>query len=261
MESDFELKVLELPAGEDPDGFLRKAGAEAYREQVSKAPAFVEHIVSRACAERDLSSPEAKARAVGEILPRLTGLQNRVLVASALARIADRLDLNEADVRAEYRRVMPALRRGEEAPARRRQRPSRSSSLAERQLIHLLLAHAGVRRDFATVAREEELQDLATGPIMVAVLNQERAGHPVNVESLKTLLASEERARMLEAVLDDFPGLVAGDWEEAWRVLRKENLEKESRILQRQLASAEAMDVDALLRRKLEVRREIEALS
>ena len=96
---------------------------------------------------------------------------------------------------------------------------------------------------------------------MVAVLNQERAGHPVDVESLKTLLASEERARMLEAVLDDFPGLVAGDWEDAWRVLRKENLEKESRILQRQLASAEDMDVDALLRRKLEVRREIEALS
>ena len=266
MDGEFELKVMELPAGEDPDGFLRKSGAEAYLEQVSRAPAFVEHVVARACEGRNLSSPEAKAQAVGEILPRLTGLQNRILVASALARIADRLDLDEADVRAEYRRVMPALRRGEVAPVRSRPRRARSCSLAERQLLHLLMAHAGVRREFAAVAREEELRDLAVGTIVVAVLNQERAGHAVDVESMKTLLAEEERARMLEAVLDDFPGLGPSDWEESWRVLRRENLEKESRILQGQLArgmedGAEATDVDALLRRKLEVRREIEALS
>lgn len=265
MEHDFELRVLELPDGQDPDGHVRAAGAEAYLKLAAGAPSFIEYVISSACAGRDITTPEAKAQAVADILPRLADLNNRVLLAAAMARIAQRLDLKEADLRAEFRRVAPALRRGEAPPAPARPRPARNCTLAERQLMQLLLTCSDVRREVAATAREEELRDLPAGQIIMVLLNQERAGHEVTVEGLQALLEKEDQARLLAAVMEDFPGLVAADWEESWRIIQKENLEKESRILQRQLAQSmeeggDTTDVERLLRRKLEVRRLIETL-
>lgn len=265
MERDFELRVLELPSGQDPDGHVRAAGANAYLELVACAPTFIEYLISSACVGRDMRTPEAKAQAVADILPRLVEVKNRVLLAAAMARIAQHLDLREADLRAEFRRVAPALRRGGAPPAPVRSQPERNCTLAERQLMHLLLTSADVRREVAATAREEELRDLTAGHIITVVLNQERAGHEVTVEGLQTLLETEDQARLLAAVMEDFPGLVADDWEESWRIIRKEHLEKESRILQRQLRQSmeeggDTTGVERLLRRKLEVRRLIETL-
>ena len=265
MEHEFDLRVLELPSGEDPDGFIRSAGAEAYLQCAAEAPAFVDHVIQRACDGQDMTSPEAKSRAVSVILPRLAHLQNRVLLASALSRIADRLDLKENDVRAEFRRVAPALRRGEAAPEQIRRPETRLATLAERQLIHLLLTYGTVRDEFTAVAREEELQDLATGHIIAAILSQQRGGHTVSVDGLQGLLGDEDKSRLMAAVMEDYPGLAADDWKPSWHAIRRDHLEKESRILQRQLSrgmeeGADGTAVDNLLRRKLEVRRMIEAL-
>ncbi len=268
LEQDYDLQVLELPDGQDPDDFIVAHGAEAYRELAAGAPSFVEALLVRAAEGKDLSTPEGKARAAGEVLPRLAAVGNRVLRAAALSRVADRLDLPEEAVREEFRRIAPARRADEPPPppARARQRPSRRITEAERRLLYLALNDAAARDRLLASAREEDFQGFACQRLFAAVLDQQRGGHPVTVEALEGIVETEDRERLLEIALGDFPGLVAADWEACWNALRREKLEEESRRLQRLLQqgteeTGQAAQIDELLRRKLELRRQIDALS
>jgi hypothetical protein len=182
--------------------------------------------------------------------------------------VADRLDLPEEAVRQEFARMAPARGR-QDAPSaspRPRPRPARRETEAERRLLSLALSDATARDRLLTRAREEDFRGFASERVFAAILAQQRAGHPVTVEALEGILEPDDRERLLEIALDDFPGLTAADWEACWNALRRERLEVESRRLQRLLQqgteeNGEAAGIDDLLRRKLELRREIDALS
>src|SRR5579875_2857032 len=48
LEEGFEVRVLTLPEGCDPDSFIRKRGVEAYRERLEQAPAYLDYLADRA---------------------------------------------------------------------------------------------------------------------------------------------------------------------------------------------------------------------
>jgi DNA primase len=266
LQQEFDVRVLELPENNDPDDFVRNQGATAYQEKAETAPSFVDYLVGRAAEENDLSQPSGKARAVGQVLPYLAGVSNRVLRAAALARLADRFDLPEEAVRAEFQRTFPAERAPSGPASRPRSRPASRETEAERRLLHLMLTDAEARRQCLAQATEEHFEGLATGKVFAALLGQHRAGHEISAGALDGVLANGEREQLMEVALAEFPDLTAADWEACWNALQKERLEKESRRLQRLLQEGmeEATDaalVDDLLRRKLELRRRIDALS
>jgi DNA primase len=266
LQQDLDVRVLELPENNDPDDFVRLRGAAAYQEEAEAALSFVDYLVARAAEDNDLSQPSGKARAVGQVLPHLASASNRVLRAAALARLAERFDLPEDAVRAEFRRTFPAERAAAESASRPRSRPARRGTEAERRLLYLLLTDIEARRQCLAQATEEQFEGLLTGKVFAALLGQHRAGHEISAGALDGVLAEGDRERLMEVALAEFPDLTAADWESCWNALQKERLEKESHRLQRLLQqgmeeASDAARVDELLRRKLELRRKIDALS
>ena len=71
IEEGFEAKVLALPGGLDPDSFIRKRGAEAYRELLAAAPSYLDYLTERAAATHDINTPEGKVAAANAVLPYL----------------------------------------------------------------------------------------------------------------------------------------------------------------------------------------------
>ncbi|MFQ5792174.1 MAG: DNA primase, partial [Acidobacteriota bacterium] len=71
IEEGFEVKVLHLPGGEDPDSFIRNRGADAYREGLADATPFVDYLMCTAAARYDVGSPRGKAEFLNEVLPTL----------------------------------------------------------------------------------------------------------------------------------------------------------------------------------------------
>src|SRR6185295_12411638 len=47
VEEGLAVQVVELPAGEDPDTYLKSAGADAYKQRLAGAPVYMEWLVRR----------------------------------------------------------------------------------------------------------------------------------------------------------------------------------------------------------------------
>src|SRR5262245_48982424 len=73
-----EVKVVELPVGDDPDTFVRSQGGEAYRQRVNDALPWMEWLVRKAAAENDTATPRGKAAFLEALLPSLARITSAV---------------------------------------------------------------------------------------------------------------------------------------------------------------------------------------
>ena len=74
LEEGFEVKVLALPSGLDPDAFIRKQGGAAYEKLLSAAPSYIDYLTERAASQHDLNRPEGRRSRLSR---RLHGLDRR----------------------------------------------------------------------------------------------------------------------------------------------------------------------------------------
>ncbi|MFQ5719145.1 MAG: DNA primase [Acidobacteriota bacterium] len=261
-----EVRVLSLPDGRDPDDVVRREGAEAFCDRLSAAAGCIDFLIDGAAAGLDLSDPGSRARAVSRVLPEIANLHSPVLQAAALDRVADRFDLEGEAIRAEFRRQTTRAegRRPESRPSEEPLvRPA--GTPAERRLLHLMLFEPELRGRLLSGATEQDFDGLVTQRLFARLLEQQQAGAAVSVESLASQVDETDRELLMGIAMEEFPGLNAHEGEACWNALRRDRLEKESHRLQRQLQHDADSEVggshlDDLLRRKLELRRMIDAL-
>jgi DNA primase len=130
-------KIASLPAGQDPDDFLRKEGREALEGVLKRALPAVDFLIDELRRRTDNSIP-ARARELEEVAPILAQLP---LVDQRLytGRLAVELQMDVALVRRVVGGgvVPPELRRGAPKP----EAPPAPPPLAELDLLGILLDH------------------------------------------------------------------------------------------------------------------------
>ena len=94
------VKVVELPKGEDPDSLIRRSGASAFLDAVARAKDFFDQATDQAESSGELSEPAGKSRLVRRLGPPLALIQDAALRESVLGRLATRLALPHASIRA-----------------------------------------------------------------------------------------------------------------------------------------------------------------
>ena len=262
LEQNCDVRVLELPGGQDPDNFVRNQGAEAYRKLVASAPAYLDYLIGRA-RRLGLATAEEKLRAVNFLLPFVQRIPSGLLRSEWASRISQQLRVDEPVLR-------EALRR---AAAERRSlvktHPSlvgRAAKPAERRLVQLLLEADEFRARLATDIREGGLyQGLETEKIIAVLIEACISGERPDMEAVAQSLEDKDRRLLFEIA---FEGAVNPDWNEAEScldVLRLRRAEEELQEVQSQIEAQPAAGTDQdrmgpLLARKLELRRRLSAL-
>jgi DNA primase len=256
----FEVNVAVLPAGDDPDTFVRKQGAAGYAERLRRSMPYLDFLLDRTAARFDLKTAEGKARYVQEMLPvgnRLTERTRRELFAEALA---GRAGVSSEAVLSELRKVAT------QGTVTKREVPSFGQvTKAEKGLIWLLV-HRPEEALLAVEGLESaDLEGLAAGSVLdlTRKLNDDKGFSP------SVLL---ERLSMVEAQL--VTGIAGGqpephvhDAEGCVRSIKRLRYERERAAVQReidrlqQLGAAEhGAQIDALWSRKQDLIHRIEAL-
>src|SRR5262249_50135607 len=64
----FDVKVVLLDKGEDPDTFIRRRGGDAYRERLRTAPPYLEYLLDRAAEGVEFGQDEARREVLGRML-------------------------------------------------------------------------------------------------------------------------------------------------------------------------------------------------
>lgn len=101
LAEDFEIKVLVLPEGTDPDEFIRKSGVEAYHDRRGKALTHIQFVLDQAVRDRDLLRPADKAAAVEEALPYVRAVRNGIQKREYFDMTMDALRIDEPALRNE----------------------------------------------------------------------------------------------------------------------------------------------------------------
>lgn len=101
------VKVVRLPAGDDPDSLIRRGGAEAFREKLEAAVDFLDFYVDWQT-KQEGETPGGRRRVVEAVAKLLGMVESAVSRAGLVAQAASRLGLGESLVREEVEKSREA---------------------------------------------------------------------------------------------------------------------------------------------------------
>jgi DNA primase len=261
LEQDFEVRVLALPpVGDkkaDPDVFLREKGAEEYLRLLKDAPPYVDYLIARA-RQMDLSSGEAKSRAVNFLLPYVQKIPNRILRSEWATRIAQQLRLEEPILRAAMSKAA-AERRSE--LKLQPELVGRAAKPVERRLIRMLAEAESFRHELAQHLQNARLyHGLETEKIFAPLVIAALSGKPFQATDVAAVLEERDRRLLFEILFEEAS---EPTWEEALSCiesLQHRQAERELAEVQRSIeANPAGSTLRDLLTRKQELMRRLAA--
>ncbi len=261
LENSFDVRVLVLPAtkpGEkapDPDLFVRERGKEEYQKLLTKAPPYVDYLLTRARA-LDTGGAEGKLRAVNYLMPYVQRVPDRIARSEWASRIASQLGIEEPVLREALRRAA-GERRSEVKP--KAELLSAPAKPAERRIIQMLMDADGFREKLARILRKEGLHaGLESEKIIAKLLDMLQEDARPEVTAVADFLEEKDRSLFYRIV---FEPQAENTWEEAescLAVLRRRRVEAELAAVQKQIAANPAgTELRKLLARKQELHKQL----
>ncbi len=139
VNSGISVTVVSLPAGDDPDTYVRKAGTEGFETLARRAPSLLDFAVEHSLQTAASGTVEDRIRAVDAVLRILQKSSHPIEREERIRLVAERLGLSQQRLIDRY----PALVSGEQrkAPTRPPAAPQAKprSHPEERDLAHLLI--------------------------------------------------------------------------------------------------------------------------
>nr|WP_304096899.1 DNA primase [Mitsuokella multacida] len=217
------VRVIVVPDGKDPDEFIRKHGADAFRALVEKALPLVEYRLRYVLSHTNYDTLDGKVKALHEMMPVLAGIREAAVRSEYERRLAQTLMLDEGIVRSELRHYRPEA---EEAQVRQSIRkvvakPDTALRKAGRLVIRMAWQDAAVIAHLETIVPLEGIRDPAQREILTFLKAAAEEGRPVDDISAATL-SDEAAAELSRSLVEDLGGRDETEaYDDSLRVLRK----------------------------------------
>jgi len=255
----FDVNVVRLPGGDDPDGFIQARGREAFVEQLKASKPYLEFLLDRAANGLDLARDEPRR----EFLHQMLVVAARIPDPAARDQFADRLAhkarVTETVVRAEIRKA--AAGRKTELPAARVPGPMGQLRGAERGLLWGLIHAPAQVLPWLKTLEDIDLEGLSSAGIL-RLARDLAVSDPEDVpNALMERLSTTEVQWLAATASHASPPVI--DAEFSVRSLKRLTLERERAEVQRDIDRLQAQGdrgpaLILLLQRKLELQRRLE---
>ena len=186
LERDFEIKVLVLPGGKDPDDFVRESGADSYNEARGKAFPALRFVMENAMRERSLGNARQKAEAIEEVLPVLSLLKNPIQKRESFDQAMNFFRVDDAGLKRDlWQTVKQGSHAGTETVKKQIKRATQSKmTVAEQHLLELLVFDHELRDAVLPILEETDYEALATAPVFRALIRLHGDGTPLTLEKM-----------------------------------------------------------------------------
>jgi DNA primase len=205
-EADADGRVAEMPAGVDPDEFVRAQGPEAFRNLVAQARPMLDHLIQRAADDATIPGKANTAKRVVEVLAKLRNPLVRDLYVRDLAA---KLGVPVSQVLRMVRESSNEFARKQEvaAPLRQEAVPEiRSLPSEELDALALLVAHPELAASPAAQQILDLLRDPGIREVYQTAFAALRAGERPDVPDWLDRAPAEVREQVSAALMD-------GRWE------------------------------------------------
>ena len=259
LESGFEVRVLQLPGGKDPDRFVREEGSQRYRELLESAPTYLEYLARESAQHVDLASPAGKIQALNLVLPYVARLESAVERSEQVKLLSEVFRIQDGIVLQELKSAVAARRTNLRSVSI--SGPADTLRGPAARLLKLFIELPEARQALGPSLGDEDLAGSDVERIWRVAKDMAVEGE-MSYGRLGSRLADPADQDLLLR-LASMPGPVANlcEAEECVRRLREGRLARRLQELQQKLESAaDGAAVDDLLRQKMDLRREIHAL-
>jgi DNA primase len=246
VEEEFQIKVLTLEQGFDPDLYIRRKGKDAYQEELRHSQKYFDYLIERARAQFPPRNADSKVKAINYLLPHIQRIPSRIVRDELAHEIAQKLNIDSAVLRQELRhtaanRTAAAVK----APAEAQVTDAEKiliRALASGRQIQTTEEHVSMRdgaeeefdpaRQAHFVLNNEGLhRGLATESLAESLLN---AGADV-ADVLQVPAGDSDRRLLATILLKEDEDLTPEIVEAAVRALRRIHLKRQLEQIQREL--------------------------
>src|SRR6202165_8192 len=268
VEEEFNIQVLTLETGFDPDLFIRRKGKDAYAAALKHSQKYFDYLIDRARAMFPARNSESKVKAVNHLLPHIQRVPSRIVRDGLALEISQKLGIDSAVLRQELKHAA-TTRSATQVKATAEAQVTGAERVLIRALASATQMQAGGERSSAREGTDEEFdparqaqyalqseqlyEGLASQSLMEALLE---AG--TETADVMALPKTEEDRRLLASILmneeeDLTPETVEGAVRALRRIYLRRRLEEVQGALQRPGLPLE--ERQALLQEKVRFKR------
>lgn len=249
IEEEFNVRVLTLETGFDPDLFIRRKGKDAYALALKRSQKYFDYLIDRARVQFGARSADNKVKAVNYLLPHIQRVPSRIARDELAMEISQKLGIDSAVLRQELKNLATSRSATVvKTPA------DLQVTSAERVLIRALASaremRAGEARSSTRDGAEEEFdparqaqfalraehlhEGLTSESLLLALMEADAEGH----DPLELTCREEDRQLLASILMRDEEELTPDSVEGAVRALRRITLKRLLDDVQRRLIAS-----------------------
>jgi DNA primase len=233
---DFDIKVLALEGGLDPDRFVRERGIQEYGAALRAARRYSDYLIERARQQFPARTADAKVKAMNFLLPHIRRMPNPIQRDEFAADAAQKLGIDSALLRQELKQA--AAQRTASVPAHRAEPLTETERILLRALVLPESDPARVIASTHIAEHPEWIADLVTADLLDSLAHAPAPSNPLDAAG-----TDELRAHLAHALADSShepgaPSLVT-QIEGALETLERRRDERRQRELRAQIAEAD----------------------
>ncbi|HST29534.1 MAG TPA: DNA primase [Chthoniobacterales bacterium] len=246
LQHDLVVRVVDMPAGEDPDSLIRRKGKEEFEKLVESARDFFDYWIEREVSMVDLSSMGAKMQLARKLADTVAQVRDSLMRGEVLNKMSARLGVPTV----EFEKLVPKQR-----PARSLDQNTGSSELAvmlrhDVAMLCLLALRDEAARNFLLRQNWPELlQQIAGTELLTKILESDlRPEDPASLNSFMSKLSAQEEGLVSAWLMQKVPANAMEVTESWWKglmqgVLRRQLEIAETRIRLPQLTTGEVVNL------------------
>jgi DNA primase len=256
----FEVNVAVLPAGEDPDTFVRKRGRDAYLELLKQSRPYLEYLLDRTALAHDLTHDEGRRQFLSAMLAVAARIPDPAARDQFGDRLAHKARITEEVVRAEVRKA--AVQKRPELTARELPNFGQVKQ-AEKGLLWSLVHEPEVGMAALNVLQDNDLEGLQTRRVLEEARGLASRSPSVLPSALFERLNPVEAQLVTGIAAAPTPPAPAAD---CVRAIQRLRCEREQVAVQREIDRLQELggqhdsEITALWQRKRDLLHQIEGL-
>ena len=261
LQSGFEVKVLTLKAGKDPDECI-STGVDLWTESIAEAKPVIDFLLDRASLDNDLNAATGKKNVAKDVLTLLRLLQNPIEQDHYLQKLAALIQVSEQSLRQAFAQINQVTPRGPTVNQENKLPQAQGSKQSDDQIVAWdFLALIVLNPKFMQQAEEaqemiqdEPLADLYKNLEKFYIQIQQAVNEQHGLEHFSKDLKPELQQLFNKVQLyadKNFaelePGEQAQSWQARLKFLKQRYLSRQLQRVQTQLQDAEkSNDMSAL---------------
>ena len=246
LQHDLVVRIVDMPAGEDPDSLIRGKGKEEFEKRVASARDFFDHWIEREAANVDLSSLGAKMQLARRLAETAGQVRDPLMRGQVLNKMSARLSVPAS----EFEKLVPSQRR-ERGPDR--ETAGVAVGIIPRHDVAMLcllaLRNEGARNFLLQQNWRELLEQIAGTELLIKILESDlRPDDPSSLNVFMSNLSAKEEGLVSAWLMQKMPANAPEVTESWWKglmqgILRRQLEIAETRIRLPQLTTGEVVNL------------------